>query len=332
MELLEKISFLVPVYNSKPTIEMVVRRIAAAVHTLETPVDFEIVLVDDGSRDGVYDVCRALAVELPYVRPFQLARNFGQANALMAGLNQITGDYVVCLDDDLQTPPEEFIKLYHTMQSGGFDVVYGYYEHKKHSAFRNFGTSLNESMQTFILNKPCNIHTSSYFIAKRYVVDIVKQYDKPFPYLPGLFLLMTGSVASVPIHHDARHEGRSGYGLVKLLELWLNGFTNFSVKPLRIASFAGTIIALVAFVMMIVLFILKLSGQDIQMGWTSTIVILLFIGGVQLLSVGILGEYIGRIYLSVNQTPQYVIKPESPHAADNTAARVGQTEKKPERV
>lgn len=309
---MEKLSFLVPVYNSKDTIASVVRRIAAAVQALETPLDFEIVLVDDGSRDGVYTVCRQLAVELPYVRPFRLARNFGQANALMAGLNQITGDYVVCLDDDLQTPPEEFPKLYHTMQSGGFDVVYGYYEQKKHSAFRNFGTALNEQMQTFILNKPCNIHTSSYFIARRYVVDVVKRYDKPFPYLPGLFLLVTGSVASIPIRHAARHAGRSGYGLVKLVQLWMNGFTNFSVRPLRIASFAGAVIALCAFVMTAVLFILKLSGQDIQVGWTSTIVIMLFIGGVQLLSVGILGEYIGRIYLSVNQTPQYVIKPQPP--------------------
>lgn len=317
---MEKISFLIPVYNSEKTIGLVVERIVNTMKELENECCYEIVLVDDGSRDNVYSVCCRLSAEMPFVRAFKLSRNFGQANALMAGINQITGDYLVCLDDDLQTPPEEIPHLYKTLKDGGFDVVYGYYEHKQHSAFRNFGTRLNGMMQTFILNKPAGINTSSYFIAKRYLVDVVKEYDKPFPYLPGLFLQVTSSVASIPIHHEERSIGRSGYGIVKLLELWLNGFTNFSVKPLRLASFMGFIIAFCAFIMMIVLFISKLTGFDIQEGWTSTVIIILFVGGVQLLSVGLLGEYIGRIYLSVNQTPQFVIKENSEQRQDISGA------------
>lgn len=308
---MKTISFVIPVYNSRETLAAVVERILGAMGALSPACLPEIVLVDDGSRDGVWEVCQRLHAAYPFVRAFRMARNFGQASALMAGLNQAAGDFVVCLDDDLQTPPEEFPKLYHTLLSGGFDVVYGYYPQKKHSAFRNFGTALNEAMENFILGKPKNLHTSSYFIARRYVVDVVRQYDKPFPYLPGLFLQVTGSVCSIPIHHEARTAGRSGYSLGKLVGLWLNGFTNFSIKPLRAASLLGGVIAVSAFLLTVALVIQKaMLREQIQMGWTSTIILILFIGGVQLLCAGMLGEYIGRIYLSVNKTPQYVLREE----------------------
>lgn len=305
---MEKLSFLVPVYNSSATIAAVVEEIRKAVLTLEKPYAYEIILIDDGSRDGVFEICRSLAAQDPSVRPYRLSRNFGQANALMAGINQMDGDYLICLDDDLQTPPSEFPRLFSTLIQGGYDIVYGYYKKKMHSAFRNMGTKANALMQKMVLNTDDSIHTSSYFVARRFAVDIVRQYDKPFPYLPGLFLQVTGNVTCVPIRHKARAEGRSGYNITKLLSLWLNGFTNFSIKPLRIASFLGIGIACCSFVFILVIFIQKLMNIDIQPGWTSTIILILFIGGIQLFSIGMLGEYVGRIYLSVNKTPQYVIR------------------------
>lgn len=303
-----KVSFVIPVYNSEKTIQNVIGRIIKTINGMPCKLNFEIILVDDGSKDHSVEVCSELTRKVPQVKLFKLSKNFGQASALMAGLNQTSGDFVVCLDDDLQTPPEEFPKLYNKMAEGNFDVVYGFYEHKQHSAFRNFGTKMNELMQAFVLETRSNIKTSSYFIARRYVVDIVRNYNKPFPYLPGLFLQATGNIACVPIHHNARKNGHSGYGIKQLLGLWLNGFTNFSIKPLRLASIMGVLMSLCAFIMLIVIIIFKLTHANIQEGWTSTIALVLFIGGIQLFSVGLLGEYVGRIYLSVNKTPQFVIR------------------------
>ena len=304
---MRKLSFVIPVYNSAKTIGQVVREIIEAIDTIETALDYEIILIDDGSKDSVYGICSDIGRENPKIRPFRLSKNFGQANALMAGLDQATGDFIVCLDDDLQTPPGEFPKLYQELILGNYDVVYGYYPVKQHNWFRNLGTKANSIMQKLVLGKPSEMQTSSYFIARKYVVDVVKQYDKPFPYLPGLFMQATGNVACIPIRHASRHEGKSGYNLTKLLKLWLDGFTNFSIKPLRLATFSGFIIAVVAFVMAVFLFIFKLCNVDIQEGWTSITTLILFIGGIQMLLIGILGEYVGRIYLSINKTPQYVI-------------------------
>lgn len=320
------ISFVIPVYNSEKTVEEVVRRITATVESLTERVRYEIILINDSSRDSVYDICLHLGRERPdVVRPFCLSKNFGQSRAIMAGFHMVRGDYVVCLDDDLQTIPEEFPKLYNKLLEDRLDVVFGYYEHKQHSRFRNFGTWLNERMQGFILNKPASLRTSTYFVARRYVVDQIVQYDRPFPYIEGLLLLMTGSIASIPIRHDKRHYGRSGYSFGKLVDLWFNGFTNFSVRPLRIASVLGAVSALAAFVMMIAFFIARLAGSNDPAGWASTIVIVLFIGGVQLICVGLLGEYIGRIYLSVNRTPQFIIRPENfPAQAPSAPAEAGE--------
>lgn len=311
------LSFVIPVYNSEKTVEQVVRRIGATVEAMPERCRYEIILINDGSRDAVYDVCRRLGAEMPdIVRPFCLSKNFGQSRAIMAGFHMARGDYLICMDDDLQTIPEEFPKMYDKLRREGLDVVFGYYEHKQHSRFRNFGTWLNERMQSFILGKPASLHTSTYFVVRRYVVDHIVQYDRPFPYMEGLLLLMTDHVASIPIEHAKRRYGRSGYSFGRLVELWFNGFTNFSVRPLRIASLFGGLSALGAFVMLIVFFVSRLMGAHDPAGWTSTIVIVLFIGGVQLLSVGLLGEYIGRIYLSVNRTPQFVLRPDEPSAAD----------------
>lgn len=303
-----KFSFLIPVYNSDKTIGAVVDSIISSVNGMEKDSKFEIVLVDDGSSESTKEACKVVVQAHPEVTVFRLSRNFGQANALMAGLNHVRGDYVVCLDDDLQTSPEEFPKLYAKLINGDYDIVYGYYSRKRHNFFRNIGTKVNELMQSVVLGKPKDIKTSSYFIAKKAVVDVVKEYDKPFPYLPGLFLRATAKVGSEAIRHHARKEGKSGYSFGKLLNLWLDGFTNFSIRPLRFSTFLGFIVAAAAFILILVVLIDRILNPNVHEGWPSIFAAVLFMGGVQMICVGLLGEYVGRVYLSVNKTPQYVIR------------------------
>lgn len=305
---MEKLSFVIPVYNSEKTIGLVAEKICSVAEALETAYDFEIILVNDGSSDNSYEVCRRLASENSHVTAIGFSKNFGQANAIMAGLRQVTGDYIVCLDDDMQTPPEEVPQMLQKLVAENYDLVYGHYVNKKHKFFRNVGTRVNAFMQTVMLGKPKHIATSSFFIARRFAVNEVAKYDKPFPYIPGLFLQVTRNVGNVAVRHESRKVGKSGYTFKKLILLWLNGFTNFSVKPLRWATLAGVIFAFFALILMVIVLIRSMSEPSSVAGWSSTIISVLFLGGVQLLSIGLLGEYIGRIYLSVNKTPQYVVK------------------------
>jgi undecaprenyl-phosphate 4-deoxy-4-formamido-L-arabinose transferase len=236
------------------------------------------------------------------------SKNFGQHSALMAGLRETRGDMVVCLDDDGQTPPEEAGKLIAKIEDG-FDVVYARYEDKQHSVFRNFGSWLNNRMSEIMLGKPKNLFMSSYVAMKRFVVNEIVRYENPYPYLGGLVLRTTSSITDVPVEHKKRADGASGYSLSKLISLWMNGFTSFSIKPLRVATVTGIVFSILGFIIGIVLIIQKLlDPESILMGWTSNMAMLLFIGGLVLLVVGLVGEYMGRTFISLNKQPQYVIK------------------------
>lgn len=303
----EKLSFVIPVYNSKDTVSQVVKRIGETVLAMENEFTYEVILVNDGSADGSFEVCKRLC-ENNSVIALNLSKNFGQANAIMAGLKQASGDYIICLDDDLQTPPEEMPKILNKLLLDDLDLVYGYYGSKKHSLFRNFGSFVNSKMQTMMLGKPKGMHTSSYFVARRFVVDEVVKYDKPFPYMPGLFLRATRNAACVEVRHDAREVGKSGYTIKKLLSLWMNGFTNFSIKPLRWATTIGALFSFIGLVLGVWMAVHAIISPIAVASWGVTIAIVLFLGGVQLISIGLLGEYVGRVYLSINETPQYVIK------------------------
>ncbi len=243
-----------------------------------------------------------------HIKAISFSRNFGQANAIMAGLRRAKGDYVVCLDDDLQTPPEEVPKMLRKLLEGTATSCTATTRTKSTTCSATSGTRMNAFMQTVMLGKPKHIATSSFFIVRRFAVREVARYDKPFPYIPGLFLQVTRNVGNVEVRHDARKEGKSGYTFRRLMLLWLNGFTNFSVKPLRWATLVGSIFALVALVLTAIVLIRSFTDPSSVAGWSSTIISVLFLGGVQLLSIGLLGEYIGRIYLSINKTPQYVVR------------------------
>ena len=301
----EKLSFVIPCYKSKATIGMVVDEIKETMQDL--PYTYEIVLVNDYPYDDTIFTLKELAERYHFIKVINLSKNFGQHAAIMAGLSQVNGDIVVCLDDDGQTPANEVEKLLEELNNGK-DVVYARYNTKKHSFFRNFGSAVNDLMLRVLLKKPKELYLSSYFAARRYVIDEMLQYKNAYPYLLGLVLRTTRSISNVEVNHRDREQGTSGYTMKSLLRLWLNGFTAFSVIPLRIATVLGVLVGVVGFLGVIYVVINKFLHPDIAIGWSSTICAVLIVGGMNLFMMGMIGEYIGRIYISINNSPQYVIK------------------------
>lgn len=300
------VSFVIPCYNSSRTIGKVVEEIRLAIEGMKQ-YDYEIVLVNDCSPDDTFEEIRRICKSDEKVCGVNLARNFGQHAALMAGFRYVHGDIVVCLDDDGQTPADEVGKLLVKMEEG-YDVVYARYKHKKHSAFRNMGSKLNELMARVMLGKPKDLYLSSYFAAKRFIIDEMVRYTNPYPYVIGLVLRTTKKIANVDVNHREREIGTSGYTLGKLFALWFNGFTAFSIIPLRIATVMGALAAVAGFVYGIYTIIKKLVDPNIVIGFSSVMSAIMFIGGMLMLMLGIIGEYIGRIYISLNNSPQYVIR------------------------
>ncbi|WP_455951194.1 glycosyltransferase family 2 protein [Eubacterium sp.] len=305
---MRKISFVIPCYNSSKTIKVVVDEIVETVEIRKD--DYEIILVNDCSTDNVWEVIKDLGKKNRRVKGICFAKNFGQHSALMAGYNRALGDVIVSLDDDGQTPADEVYSLLDKLDEG-YDVVYASYNHKQHSSVRNIGTKINNIMCEKMLGKPRGLTITSYFVAKKFIIDEVKKYNNSYAYVPGLVLRSTNNIASVPVKHRAREEGKSGYSFTKLIALWMNGFTAFSVKPLRISTFIGMITAAIGFIYCIYIFINKLCNPDVPMGWSSTLGVILLIGGMILFVLGMIGEYLGRAYISLNNSPQYVIKEET---------------------
>ncbi len=306
---MSKISFVIPCYRSAKTIGGVVAEIQDTMASMPEYV-YDIFLVNDCSPDDTYEVIRALCRQNGNITGISLAKNFGQHAALMAGLRRSDGDIVVCLDDDGQTPADEVEKLLAGIENGS-DVVYASYENKKHSAFRNFGTWMNDIMTRVMLGKPKNLHLTSYFAARRFVVDSMLKYENSYPYIIGLVLRATRNIANVPVRHRSRESGTSGYTIKKLLGLWFNGFTAFSIFPLRVATVTGVIFSGAGFIYGIYTIVKKFVNPDVPLGFSSLMAAVVFIGGMLMIMLGLIGEYIGRIYISINNSPQYVIREET---------------------
>ena len=303
---MKKLSFVIPCYRSEHTLPHVVAEISEKMKEMNR-YEYEIILVNDCSPDNTMGTIRQLCREHSNIRGISLARNFGQHAALMAGLRHSSGDYVVCLDDDGQTPADEVDRLLDKLEEG-YDAVYAKYVQKHHSAFRNLGSKVNELMARIMLEKPADLYVSSYFAVRRFVVEDMIRYENSYPYVIGLVLRATKNITNVIVNHRDREEGSSGYTLKKLLGLWFNGFTAFSVKPLRIATGIGGACAVVGFCYGIYTIIKRFIRPDVPMGFSSTMAALVFFGGMIMLMLGLIGEYIGRIYISLNNSPQYVIR------------------------
>lgn len=299
------VSVVIPCYRSERSIGEVVSLVSDEFDKLEG-YECEFVLVDDCSPDGTFSEIRRLASERPNVHGARLMRNFGQHNALMCAMGFAKGDYVLGMDDDLQTHPSQISVLIKKMEEG-FDLVYGVYRESTNGARKNFTSWLNKVTANKLLGRPKDIRSSNFWIITRQLRDEVVQYTNYNPQVDALFTRMTSNVGNVEIEHHKRAYGSSGYTLRKMVRLWLAYF-NYTVLPLRMVSGIGVLTALLGFLFGIVTIVQKLVSPDVPVGWSSLVCIMLFFFGIVLLALGIIGEYLGDIVLSINSTPQYIVR------------------------
>lgn len=299
------LSFVIPLYNSADTIAAVVREI----ESLQITGGHEVVLVNDGSADTTGAVCRTLiaAARIP-ITVVEHARNYGEHNAVLTGWRHARGAHIVNLDDDGQHPPEEAVRLWRHAKETGLDVVFGHYVVKQHSPFRNAGSWFTNRMTDWALDKPQGFYLSSFRCVTAFVAKQVVTYTGPYPYIDGLLLQVTQRIGSIDVRHEARQAGQSTYTLRRLVRLWLSAWINFSVLPLRLATLLGLVMAgagLIALVFIAYLWVRNV-GPSYGFGWLMAA--LLVFSGTQLVLLGLIGEYVGRAFLTINQRPQAVIR------------------------
>lgn len=300
-------SIVIPCYNSDQTIRKVVESTMEEMNRLGKK-EYEFILVDDYSPNNpkTITVLKELAEEYEVVKVIELAYNSGQHNAIMAGLNYASGDVIIAMDDDGQTHPSQLQFLFAELEKG-YDVVYGYYEKKKHSLFRNFGSYVNHLTVRYLIGKPKDMKVSSFWMIRRFVRDSVITYQSPYTFLQGLFLRTTKNISCVPIQHFEREVGESNYTFKKLLKLWSN-VIGFSVVPLQLATRLGYLFSAIGLIGVVVVLIHKIMRPAVPIGWSSMIVSLFFFSGIILLFMGLIGEYIGRMFLEMHKTPQFVVR------------------------
>lgn len=300
-------SVIIPCYRSDQTIRKVVELTMAEFEKMGRG-DYEFVLVDDYSPDGgkTVQALRGLVEDYDCVRVVELAKNSGQHNAVMAGLNFAKGDILIAMDDDMQTHPSQLPIILEKLDKG-YDIVYGYYPTKKHSKFRNFGSYVNYMTVRILLDKPKELKTSSFWAVKKFVRDYAIQYPSAYTHLQGVFLRITRNISSVPIQHFEREVGTSNYTMKKLLQLWSN-IMGFSVVPLRLAMYLGYFFAGIGFLGAVGVVIRKIVRPVTYIGWPSMMVCICFFSGIILVFMGLIGEYIGRIFLGMNNNPQFVVR------------------------
>lgn len=305
------VSIVIPCYYSEKSIRKVVELVIGEFEKMEG-YECEFVLVNDGSKDRTFEEIRALAADYDNVCGVNLMRNFGQHNALMAALHYTKGDYVLGMDDDLQTHPSQIFKLVHKIEEG-FDVVYGVYPQRKNSPLKNLTSKINEVSSRIMLNRPKDIVSSNFWMITRAVRDEVIKYDSFNPYIDGVFYRVTHNIGNVPVEHHKREYGASGYTFKKLLNLWL-AYWNFSVIPLRISFFLGIFSAIGGVIVALLVVINKLLHPNVTVGWSSTLCVMVVMFGLVLMVLGIVGEYLGKIIMILNNTPQFIVR-ETVHAS-----------------
>lgn len=292
-------------YNAAPTIAALVRDI----EQLTIEGGHEIVLVNDGGSDDTMDVCRDLVrtARVP-MTVVEHARNFGEHNAVLTGWRHARGDHIVNLDDDGQNPPREAVRLWEHAKATGMDVVFGHYEVKQHSLWRNAGSWLTNKITDRALDKPAGFYLSSFRCVNAFIAQQVISYAGPYPYIDGLLLQVTQRIDSIVVAHEPRRVGRSGYTIGRLLRLWLSAWLNFSLLPLRIATVAGFTTAAAGIVAFFIVLWLRITNRGPAYGFGWLMSAFLVFSGTQLIMLGLIGEYLGRMFLTVNQRPQAVVR------------------------
>lgn len=298
-----QVSVIIPVYNSEDCLDKLARRLTDVLDN--SGKTYEIILVNDCSPDNSWEKITELCDIYDRLKGVNLRKNFGQDNAIMAGLSYSSGESVIIMDDDLQHDPEDIPSLLSELGKG-HDVCYARFSSKKQSLFKNFGSWFNDKVANALLKKSNEIYLSPYKAIKRAVVDEIVKYNGPFPYVDGLLFRVTRNITQVTIEHHERYAGKGNYNLIKSISVWSKLATNFSVVPLRIATLLGFISSSIGFILALYFIFRKLIGAT-PTGWASLIVTVLFLGGIQLVSIGIIGEYVGRLFLHYNKEPQFVI-------------------------
>ena len=298
-----KLSVVIPVYNSEANIASLIEKLQFALDG----TTFEIVLVNDGSRDNSERVCTRLAKNFSNVRFISLRRNYGEFNAVMCGLNWTKGDFCVMIDDDFQNPPEEILKLVETAEKGDFDVVYTYYSKKEHAVYRNLGSRLVNWVTTYSIKKPKDLYLSSFKLIRKEVVEEIIKYQGPYPYIDGLIFRITKNIGTVQVLHQKREEGVSNYTWRKLISLFLNILFCYSSLPIRLFMPIGISLFGLGFLLLAFFFVQWIIGPDPK-GWQVVTAAMIFIGGIQCTLLSVLGEYIGKSFMAQSGQPQYVIK------------------------
>lgn len=297
------VSIVVPVYRSAGILPELVAAVAEGMAGRR----LELVLVCDASPDNSWRVIGELATRYSFIRGICLRKNVGQHNAIMAGLAHSGGESVVVMDDDLQHPPSAIPLLLKALENGA-DVCYANYVQRKHALWKRVGSKFNDMVATLLLGKPSNLYLSSFKAMRRAIADQVVKYDGPFAYVDGLILESTAAITSVDIAHCERRSGEGNYSLRRSVSLWLKMVTSFSVFPLRVLFVLGALVATFSMLMAGYVVFSKFHNPDLPIGWSSTIAAILLVGGLQMLGLGLLGEYLGRAYMKLNGRPQYVVR------------------------
>jgi len=302
-----KVSIVIPVYRGANSIGPLVERLIEILSN--GPNRLQIVLVNDGSPDNSDDVCTILHATYPTIVTYiRLAKNFGEHRAVLAGLHHARGDYIVIMDDDFQNPPDEVSRLIDHAAKNDFDIVYTCYKKKQHHWFRNLGSKLNDLVANFMLDKPRGLYLSSFKCLSRFTVQQIIKYQAPYPYIDGLALRCTRNIGTIEVRHEPRREGQSSYTFRKLVSLWLSMFVNFSVMPLRVSTIMGLLTSGLGFLLGLWVVIEWFLSSNTPDGWAFTAVVFLVFSGMQLVMLGLVGEYLGRLFLTNNQTPQFVVR------------------------
>jgi undecaprenyl-phosphate 4-deoxy-4-formamido-L-arabinose transferase len=299
----KEISIIIPVFNSSENLNELSAQIAENLkHT-----DYELVFVNDSSTDESWKIITQIIEMDQRVAGVNLRKNCGQDNSILAGLRNSSGDFVVIMDDDLQHSPADILILIEACKNG-FDVCYANFKTKRQSILKNVGSKLNGFVARMLLSKPKNIYLSPFKAIKREIADEVVKYESPYTYIDGIILDITSNLTQVDVEHFERKKGRSNYTLKKSASVFFRLFTGFSIVPLRIATYLGLAITILGFAMIFKYLYDFFILEDFVEGWTTIVILIIFFGGLVLTTLGLIGEYLGRAFLSINKKPQYSIK------------------------
>ena len=311
-----KLSIIVPVYNSEECLLELNDQVEQALASFPS---YELILVNDRSSDNSWKKIVEICEKNKKALGITLRKNSGQDNAIMAGLKFAKGEYIIIMDDDLQHSPHDILSLYNECIKG-YDICYALFSGKKQKNWKNFGSWLNGKLSEKLISKPKEIYLSPFKVFRREIAQEIIQYTGPYPYIDALLLTITHNISQVPAEHHARHKGKSNFNLLRSVSVFLKHATGYSVYPLRLAIYLGFVSSLFAFIFGAYFLIdYFMHGTKVE-GWISTILLILLFGGSILISLGIIGEYVGRIFLTINKKPQYTIEKVTSNTISDTHA------------